>query len=137
MVDNRYNTVLDKRTALKRVKGLGASGGGTEHFWLHRLTAIANIPLVISFVWIISRLFGRSHEDAVTFVSQPFVAILLILLIVSVTIHMRLGLQTFIEDYVHSKGAKLASLVANNFFAIAVAISCLFAVIKISLASVI
>jgi succinate dehydrogenase membrane anchor subunit len=66
-------------------------------------------------------------------VSHPFVAIALLLAIVSVTNHMRLGMQIVIEDYVHQKGWKLVALGANNFYAVAVAVACLYAIVKVSL----
>ena len=104
MSDNRADTRVSMRTPLARAKGLGASGHGVEHWWLHRMTAVSNVPLVISFVIIVAVLAGRPHAEALSIVSHPVVAMLLTLCIVSVTNHMRLGLQIPIEDYVHQKG---------------------------------
>ena len=132
MVDNRADTRVSMRTPLARVKGLGAAGHGVEHWWLHRMTAVSNIPLIVAFVIIVASLAGRSHAEALAIVSHPLVAILLVLCILSVTNHMRLGLQIPIEDYVHDKGLKIAALIANNFFAAVIAVVCLFSVLKIS-----
>lgn len=121
------------RTPLARVRGLGSAKSGTDHFWKQRLTAIANIPLVISFIVIVVSLIGRDHASAVRFLGHPLVAILLLLLIGSATFHMRLGMQVIIEDYVHGEGAKIALLILNTFFAIGVAAACTFAVLKLSL----
>jgi succinate dehydrogenase / fumarate reductase membrane anchor subunit len=120
------------RTARSRVKGLGAAHHGVEHWWIHRVTAVANIPLVIAFVIIVASLAGRPYPDAVRVLSNPLVAVLLILCIFSVTNHMRLGMQIIIEDYVHDKGLKIAAVIANAFFTIAIAAACLFAVLKVS-----
>ena len=137
MSDNRADTRVSMRTPLARAKGLGASGHGVEHWWLHRMTAVSNVPLVISFVIIVAVLAGRPHAEALSIVSHPVVAILLTLCIVSVTNHMRLGLQIPIEDYVHQKGWKLVALIANNFFAVAIAVVCLFSIAKIAFGRVI
>ncbi len=132
MVDNRPDTRVSMRTPIARVKGLGAAGHGVEHWWLHRMTAVSNVPLIIAFVIIVAGLAGRSHAQALAIVSNPLVAILLVLCFLSVTNHMRLGLQIVIEDYVHDKGWKIAALIANNFFAAVIAVVCLFSVLKIS-----
>jgi succinate dehydrogenase / fumarate reductase, membrane anchor subunit len=132
MVDNRADTRVSMRTPLARAKGLGASGHGVEHWWLHRMTAVSNVPLIIAFVIIVVALAGRSHAQAVAFVAHPVVAILLVLCMISVTNHMRLGMQIVIEDYVHDKGLKIAAVMANNFFTVVIAVVCLFSVLKIS-----
>jgi succinate dehydrogenase / fumarate reductase, membrane anchor subunit len=133
MVDNRYDTTRTMRTPLARVKGLGAAGHGAEHWWLHRMTAVSNVPLVVAFTIIVASLAGRPYAEAVAIVSHPLVAILLILAIVSVTTHMRMGVQIIIEDYVHAKGWKIAVLIANTFYAVIVAVACLYAILKIGL----
>ena len=132
MADNRAYTSVSMRTPLARVKGLGASGHGVEHWWLHRMTAVSNVPLIVAFVIIVAAVAGRPHAEALAIVSNPLVAILLVLCFISVTNHMRLGLQTVIEDYVHDKGLKIAALIANNFVTAVIAVVCLFSVLKIS-----
>jgi succinate dehydrogenase / fumarate reductase membrane anchor subunit len=133
MVDNRPDIRPSMRTPLARVKGLGASGHGVEHWWVHRMTAVSNIPLIISFVIIVAALAGSSYGEAIAIISHPLTALLLILAVISVTNHMRLGMQTVIEDYVHDKGWKLAVIIANNFYAVIIAVACLYAILKISL----
>jgi succinate dehydrogenase / fumarate reductase membrane anchor subunit len=133
MVDNRTDTSRTMRTPLARAKGLGAAGHGAEHWWLHRMTAVSNVPLIIAFVIIVAAVAGRPYAEAVAIVSHPLVAILLILAVVSVTNHMRLGMQIVIEDYVHDKGWKIAALIANNFYAVVVAVACLYGIVRVSL----
>jgi succinate dehydrogenase / fumarate reductase membrane anchor subunit len=132
MADNRADTRIDMRTPLSRVKGLGASGHGAGHWWVHRLTAVSNVPLIIAFVVIVAAMAGRPHAQAVGVVSHPLVAILLILCVLSVTNHMRMGMQIVIEDYVHDRGWKLLAMAANNFYAVVIAVACLWAILKIS-----
>ena len=121
------------RTPLARVKGLGASGHGADHWFLHRMTAVSNIPLIIAFVIIVANVAGRPYGEAAAVVSHPLIAILLILAVISVTNHMRMGMQIIIEDYVHDKGWKIAAVIANNFYAVIVAVACLYAILKVSL----
>jgi succinate dehydrogenase / fumarate reductase membrane anchor subunit len=121
------------RTPLNRVRGLGPAHSGTGHFWLQRLTAMANVPLTIYFVFLIATLSGRSHAAVTASLGEPFVAIPLLAAILSIAIHMRIGMQVIIEDYVHEASVKVMLLVANTFFAIGVGLSAAFAVCRISL----
>jgi succinate dehydrogenase / fumarate reductase membrane anchor subunit len=133
MADNRADTRVSMRTPLARVKGLGAAGHGVEHWWIHRVTAVSNIPLIIAFVIIVAALAGSSYQEAIAIISHPLVAIILILAVVSVTNHMRLGMQIIIEDYVHDRMLKIVALIANNFYAVIIAVACLYAILKVSL----
>jgi succinate dehydrogenase / fumarate reductase membrane anchor subunit len=123
---------LRLRTPLARVRGLGSARSGTGHFWIQRLTAVANVPLVIAFVIIVASLLGRNHAAVVQILGSPFVAIVMLLFIVSVTNHMRIGMQVIIEDYVHDDIPKLLCLMANTFYTVAVALASIYAILKLS-----
>jgi succinate dehydrogenase / fumarate reductase membrane anchor subunit len=119
-------------TPLSRVRGLGAARSGTEHFWLQRLTAVANVPLTIAFVVILVSLLGRNHAAAAQILGSPLVAIIMLLFIISIAIHMRLGMQVIIEDYVHEEPGRVILLMANTFFCFAVALASAYGVLKLS-----
>jgi succinate dehydrogenase / fumarate reductase membrane anchor subunit len=120
------------RTPLARVRGLGSAKSGTETFWRQRLTAVANVPLMIAFVVIVVSLLGRNQAAAQRVLGSPLVAIIMLLVILSVTYHMRIGMQVVIEDYVHEESSKLALLMANTFFAAAIALASAYAILKLS-----
>jgi len=120
----------DMRTPLSRVRGLGSAREGTEHFWRQRLTAIANIPLLGFFIFVVVKLNGAGHAELVAYLSQPWVAIIMLIVLGSGIYHMKLGMQVIIEDYVHGGSGKLL-LIANTFFAIALATACGFAILKL------
>ena len=120
------------RTPLARVRGLGSAKSGTGHFWLQRVTAVANLILTVIFTGIIVALVGKPYPAAITLLSHPLVAILMLLFIVSGCIHMRIGMQVVIEDYIHGEGLKIAAVMANTFFAIAIGAACVFALLKLS-----
>ncbi len=119
-------------TPLARVLGLGSAKSGTEHFWRQRLTAVANVPLTIGVVVIVVGLLGRNHAAVVQILGSPLVAIIMLLFIISVTTHMRIGMQVIIEDYVHDEVHKLILLMANTFFTVAVALASVFAILMLS-----
>ena len=120
------------RTPLGKVRGHGSAKSGTDHFWLQRVTAIANLPLVIFFIILFVSLTGADHASVKDSLGHPLVAICLLAMIVSVTWHMRLGMQVIVEDYVHGEGAKIICLLANTFFCASIAIAAVFAILKIS-----
>jgi len=119
------------RTPLARVRGLGSAKEGTDHFWRQRVTAVANLFLVIFAVCLVLRLVGTSYVEAREVLANPLVTVALAMLILSGTVHMRLGMQTVIEDYIHSEGAKIVLLMANTFFAVAIGATCILAVLKL------
>jgi succinate dehydrogenase / fumarate reductase membrane anchor subunit len=119
-------------TPLARVRGLGAAKSGTEHFWRQRLTAVANVPLTIAFVLILVSLLGRNHAAAAQILGSPLVAIIMLLFILSITTHMRIGMQVVIEDYVHDEPHRLILLMLNTFFSLAVALASAYGILKLS-----
>jgi succinate dehydrogenase / fumarate reductase membrane anchor subunit len=120
-------------TPLGKVRGLGASGRGTETFWRQRVTALANIPLVIFLILSIVSHIGAGYYELRAYLAQPVVAILMLALVISAAIHMRIGLKEIIEDYVHGEGAKLVAILLVNVFAAGIGLACVFAIVKISL----
>ncbi|MDJ0931086.1 MAG: succinate dehydrogenase, hydrophobic membrane anchor protein [Breoghania sp.] len=120
------------RTPLSQVRGLGSAREGTGHFWHQRLTGIANVPLTIFFVVLLIAMQGADHATAVAVIGSPVVAIFLILAILSVVYHMKLGMQIILEDYVSGELVKTICLMANIFFCTIVALASVFAILKIS-----
>src|SRR4029079_7852330 len=89
------------RTPLARVRGLGSAREGAEHFWRQRLTAVANIFLVSFLIWLLVTLAGADYPTVKGTLAKPHIAIPLLLLVLSGLVHMRLGMQTIIQDSLH------------------------------------
>ena len=123
---------MNMRTPMGRVRGLGSARTGTEEFWLQRMTAIAGVPLTIAGLSLVISLTGRSYTAVKQIIGSPIVAVLMILFVLANVIHMKIGVQVVVEDYVHDKNHKVTLMILNTFFAWAIGLACVFAILKIS-----
>jgi succinate dehydrogenase / fumarate reductase membrane anchor subunit len=119
------------RTPLSRVRHLGSAKSGTDHFWKQRVSSVALVPLTIVVLFIVIGIMGRNHAAAAQILGSPFVAITLIMFVITSAYHMWLGMQVIIEDYVHSD-MKLTLIMINTFFCFAVGLSSVYALVKLS-----
>ena len=123
---------MTMRTPLRQIRGLGSAKSGTDHFWRQRLTAIANVPLVIGFIVIVTSLLDRNHATVVQILGSPIVGILMLLFILSVTYHMSIGMQVIIGDYARREGTRIVLLIANTLFVVAIGLASAYAILKLS-----
>ena len=118
-------------TGIGRVRGLGSAKSGAHHWWHQRVTAAANVLLMVWFVVSLLRLPSFDYETVAVWLSSPFVAVPLALLVISVFYHFKLGLQVFIEDYVHDDALKVGALILLNFYTIGGGALALFSILKV------
>jgi len=118
------------QTPLGKVRGHGASHTGTRHYWLQRLTAIALVPLTLWFVWAVVRYVGAPYAEVIAFLGHPVSAVAMLMFVLMALGHMLLGVQVVIEDYIHKEGSKIALLLLLNFVVLAIAITCVVAVLR-------
>jgi len=121
------------RTPLSEVRGLGSAKKGTGEFIVQRLTSVALVFLMIAFIVVIVSLNGKPYAEVIATLSSPLVAIILAAGILATIVHMRIGMQVIIEDYVQSETPKLSLLVLNWLFSWGVGLVALFAVLKLAI----
>jgi succinate dehydrogenase / fumarate reductase membrane anchor subunit len=119
-------------TGIGRVRGLGSAKSGAHHWWLQRATAAGNILLVSWFVVSLLLLPSLDYETVVKWIHAPLTAVPLLLLIVNVFWHFRMGIQVSVEDYLHDDGARVAFIILLNFYTVGAAALAVFAVLKIA-----
>jgi len=120
------------RTPLAKVRGRGSARSGTEDFWMQRMTSVAGVPLTIMAIAIGIFLLGRNQAAAAQILGSPLVAVTLLLFVICTVVHMKIGLQEILVDYVSDESAKLTLLLANTFFCWAVGAIAVFALFKLS-----
>jgi succinate dehydrogenase / fumarate reductase membrane anchor subunit len=119
-------------TPLRRVRYLGSAHGGTRDFWMVRVTGAALFLLSVAFVAVLVAAVGRPYEDLVRLFGSPLVAAVFALFTAVSAIHMRIGMQEIIEDYVHGERMRILATVGNTFFAAAVGVVGVIAVLKLA-----
>jgi succinate dehydrogenase / fumarate reductase membrane anchor subunit len=120
------------RAEIARLRARGSARAGFGHWKLQRLTALANVALILWFVIAAVSLAGTDYVTARAWLATPFNGTMMALFVISVFWHAKLGLQVVIEDYVHHEGGKLAALVAINLVIVALAVACLVAIARVS-----
>lgn len=119
-------------TPLNRVLGLGSAKDGTEHWWGQRVSAIA---LVVLGLWLIAGIAGLesfSYAAVAAWISAPFNSVMLLLTVLTSCYHSHLGVQMVVEDYVHSAGLKIVTLIGSTFVHFIFAAAGAFAVLKVA-----
>jgi succinate dehydrogenase / fumarate reductase membrane anchor subunit len=120
-------------TSIGRVRGLGSAHEGTHHWWHQRVTAGSNLVLMTWLIVSLIRLPDLGYETVQAWLSAPVAAVPMILLVISVFYHLRMGLQVVIEDYQHDE-SRIVLMTLLNFFAIGGAVFAIFSVLKIAFA---
>ena len=118
-------------TSIGRVRGLGSAKEGAHHWLHHRMTAGSNFLLMGWFMISIARLPAYDFVTVRSWLSSGWVALPMVLLILSVFSHFRMGLQTVIEDYQHDE-SRIVMLVLRNVWAYGLGAIAIFSILKVA-----
>ncbi len=121
------------RSPLGKARGMGSARKGADLWWLQRVTAVALIPLLLWLMASLVALTGADHARFSEWVASPINAVALLLAIATSFYHFKVGMGVVIEDYVHSEGLKVATLLFSTFATVLVGSVCAFAVLKLAL----
>lgn len=134
MSDTRNAPHVDMlRSPLGRVRGLGSAHRGAVTWWSHMLTSIALVPLTLWFIWSMVGLVGASREEVALWLTHPVPLALMLLLLVATFYHMKHGLETVVEDYVHTAAPKFALLLAIKGVSVLLGLLCIISVLRLGL----
>jgi succinate dehydrogenase / fumarate reductase membrane anchor subunit len=124
---------MGQGTELGRVRGLGSAKEGAHHWWRQRITAASNLFLLVWFLISLTRLSGFDYDSVHAWIGSAWVAVPLLLLVISVCWHARLGLQVLIEDYQHDE-SRIVTIVLIEFFLAVIAVTAIFSILRAALA---
>lgn len=123
---------MGMQTPLGQVRGLGSAKEGTNLWWLQRVTGLALVPLMIWFVVSLAALAGADHRHVVEWLSSPFVAVFIILLLGVGFYHLKIGVQVVIEDYIHTPLLKTGALLGVTSACFVLGLASILAVLKLA-----
>ncbi len=123
---------MSLRSPIGRVLGHGAAKEGVGHWWSQRVTSVALVILGLWFVVALLGLDDLSYPVVTAWLAQPVNAVLMTLLVATTVYHSQLGVQVVVEDYVTSKGKKIATMLLLNFLHVALGALGIFAILKIA-----
>jgi succinate dehydrogenase / fumarate reductase membrane anchor subunit len=123
--------MIDKARIEDPTTHYGSPRLATRHFMTQRLTGALNVLFTLFFVWFVVHLAGADRAEMIEVVRNPFVALVLVLLIINVTVHMRIGMNEVIDDYIDAPAMHRLLGGANMAFALFIAVATILAVAKI------
>ncbi len=127
---------MGQGTHIGRVRGLGSAKHGSHHWIMQRLTALGNLALTLWLLFSLLILPNYEHETLAAWLSQFSVAVPMILMLISVFWHLRLGMQVMLEDYIPDTAMRIIALTLLNFYAAGGAIFGIFTVAKLAFTGV-
>jgi succinate dehydrogenase / fumarate reductase membrane anchor subunit len=116
-----------------RIRSLGSAKSGVDDAWRMHLTSIALLPLTAAFVWIVLSLVGKDYAGVRAELAHPYSAIILLLFVLAGVWHMKIGMQSIIDDYLHTSQRKGWAMVANLCFCAVLGVASIFAILKLGL----
>lgn len=129
------NRIDDLRNPLKTARNWGSGKDGVHHFIWQRVTAILIGVTALWLLGIVLTLRSASYEIFHGLVADPVNATVLILFLVSVFWHARMGLQVVIEDYVHTPLNDVILHILTLLVCALAGIASVLAVLRIALGS--
>lgn len=124
--------MTDIATATAAGPARAEAHGAARHWGLERLTSVAALVLLVWLLVSLWRLPALDYQTVSEWLKDPLAATPMILFIVTTFWHLKMGLTTVVEDYVHEEGGRLLWLLLINFAAILAGALAVLCVLKIA-----
>ena len=100
------------RDPLATARGLGSAKSGFGHWWAQRLSAVVLALLTPFIVYCLAKYGIADYAQLQAMFAKPWWSGVLVLYVLALFWHARLGLQVVVEDYVHSPRLEVTLQVA-------------------------
>lgn len=121
------------RSSLKNAEGLGASGEGSHHWWVQRVSAVLLVPLTLVVIFCLLHAMSMDLAAAKAWVSEFYVSSTLALFVTVALYHSQLGLQVVLEDYVSHHGWRIAFIFLMRALMLLAGTLAVFSILRIAL----
>ena len=122
---------FQSKTPLGRVRGLGSSHHGGQHWLYERFTSVALLLLSAWLIFSLLALPDFSRETVVEWLKAPLAAVPMMLFVITAFLHGLDGLKVVLDDYVHDDGNRVAFSFILTLLAFGGAAFALFALAQI------
>jgi succinate dehydrogenase / fumarate reductase membrane anchor subunit len=123
------------RDPLATARGLGSARSGFQHWWVQRVTAVVLAIFTPFVVYCLAKYGVSDYAQLKSQLANPWLSGILVVYVLALFWHARLGLQVVIEDYIHSPGLEVAlQLVIKIIYSLASVIA-VIAIARIALTS--
>ena len=121
------------KTPLANARRFGSAHEGLHHWVMQRVTAVSNLLLLIWLIGSSVYLLDKGPQGFYAFLHDPINAMMMAAFLLSATLHMMLGLQVVIEDYIHKTSSKIILMLLLKFTGWGALIVAFFSLAKIVL----
>ena len=126
---------MNFRDPLATARGLGSAKSGYQHWWMQRVTAVVLAILTPFVVYFLAKYGIADYPQIKSQFANPWWSGVLVIYVLALFWHARLGLQVVVEDYIHSPGLEIALQLAIKIIYSLASIVAVIAIARIALTS--
>ncbi len=124
---------MSLRDPLAKARGLGSAKSGFGHWWAQRLSAVVLALLTPFVVFAVAKYGIADYSALLALLANPICSAVLVLYVLALFWHARLGLQVVVEDYIHQPALEIALQVIIKIVFSFAAIAAVIAIARIAL----
>lgn len=126
---------MNLRDPLATARGLGSARSGFQHWWVQRVTAVVLALFTPFVVYCLAKYGVADYVQLKTQFANPWWAGVLVIYVLALFWHARLGLQVVVEDYIHHTGLEIALQLTIKIIYSLASIVAVIAIARIALIS--